>query len=78
MKGRVARFALVGLSGVIVNLAALHLFAGVLGIHEVVASALAIETSIVTNFLLNDAFTFRDRRAPRRGRAAPAAGATTP
>jgi putative flippase GtrA len=67
MKGRVARFALVGLSGVIVNLAALHLFAGVLGIHEVVASALAIETSIVTNFLLNDAFTFRDRRAPGAG-----------
>jgi putative flippase GtrA len=63
MKGRLARFALVGLSGVIANLAALHLFAGVLGIHEVVASALAIETSIVTNFLLNDAFTFRDRRA---------------
>jgi len=63
MKGRLARFALVGLSGVIVNLAALHLFAGVLGIHEIVASALAIETSIVTNFLLNDAFTFRDRRA---------------
>ncbi|WP_242334871.1 MULTISPECIES: GtrA family protein [Anaeromyxobacter] len=62
MKGRLARFALVGLSGVGVNLAALHLFAGVLGIQEVVASALAIETSIVTNFLLNDAFTFRDRR----------------
>jgi putative flippase GtrA len=63
MRSRLARFALVGLSGVIVNLAALHLFAGVLGVHEVVASALAIETSIVTNFLLNDAFTFRDRRA---------------
>ncbi|WP_242342537.1 GtrA family protein [Anaeromyxobacter terrae] len=61
--GRLARFALVGLSGVLVNLAALHLFAGVLGVQEVVASALAIETSIVTNFALNDAFTFRDRRA---------------
>jgi putative flippase GtrA len=62
MKGRVARFALVGLSGVLVNLAALHLFAAVLEIQDVVASALAIETSIVTNFLLNDGFTFGDRR----------------
>ena len=35
--------------------------------HEVVASALAIETSILTNFLLNDAFTFRDWRAPGAG-----------
>lgn len=67
MKGRLARFALVGLSGVIVNLAALHVFAGWLGVHEVIASALAIETSIVTNFLLNDAFTFRDRRGARPG-----------
>jgi putative flippase GtrA len=63
MRGRLARFTLVGLSGVIVNLAALDLLAGGLGIPEVVASAMAIETSIVTNFLLNDAFTFRDRRA---------------
>jgi putative flippase GtrA len=62
MKTRAARFALVGTSGVIVNFAALHLFAGVLGIHEVVASALAIETSILTNFLFNDGFTFHDRR----------------
>ena len=62
MKARAARFALVGTSGVIVNFAALHLFAGVLGIHEVVASALAIETSILTNFLFNDGFTFHDRR----------------
>ncbi|HEY6099563.1 MAG TPA: GtrA family protein, partial [Anaeromyxobacter sp.] len=58
-----ARFAAVGLSGVLANLAALHLFAGVLRLPEAASSALAIEASIVWNFLLHDAFTFRDRRA---------------
>ena len=47
----------------VVNLAALWLLAGVLHVHEVAASALAIELSILSNFALNDAFTFRDRVA---------------
>jgi putative flippase GtrA len=55
------RFAAVGASGVGVNLAALWLLAGVLHLHEVAASALAVEISILSNFALNDAFTFRDR-----------------
>jgi putative flippase GtrA len=63
---RVLRFAAVGLSGIAVNLAGLHLFAGALGIPEIASSALAIETSIVWNFLLHDAITFRDRRALAR------------
>lgn len=60
---RFLRFAAVGASGVAVNLAALALLAGVLHVHEVAASALAIEISILSNFVLNDAFTFRDRIA---------------
>lgn len=60
---RFVRFGLVGLSGVVVNLAALHLFAEVLGWHRILASALAIEVSIVSNFLLNNAWTFSDRNA---------------
>ncbi|HET7827061.1 MAG TPA: GtrA family protein [Anaeromyxobacter sp.] len=63
-----ARFAMVGLSGVVANLAALHLFAGVLGLTDALSSALAIEASIVWNFLLHDAFTFRDRRGAEGGR----------
>ncbi len=59
---RVLRFAAVGLSGVGVNLAALHLFAAVLGLPEIASSALAIEVSIVWNFALHDRVTFRDRR----------------
>jgi putative flippase GtrA len=59
---RLARFAAVGLSGVLVNLAALHLFAGLLDVPEIAASAYGIEASLLSNFALNDRFTFRDRR----------------
>jgi putative flippase GtrA len=68
-RGRLARFALVGLSGVIVNLATLHALATLLRLPDAVASALAIETSIISNFLLHDAFTFPDRRMRAGGRA---------
>jgi putative flippase GtrA len=60
--GRLLRFAAVGASGIVVNLAALWLFAGVLGVTEIAASAMAIELSILSNFAWNDRFTFRDRR----------------
>jgi putative flippase GtrA len=48
---------------VFVNLGALHAFASGLGVHRVLASAAAVEVSILSNFLLNDAWTFRDRNA---------------
>jgi putative flippase GtrA len=64
--GRAARFAAVGLSGVAVNLGALHLLAGVLGVREILSSALAIEASILWNFVFHDAVTFRDRRGATR------------
>jgi dolichol-phosphate mannosyltransferase len=53
----------VGATGVAVNLAGLWLLAGVLALREVLASALAIEASIVWNFFLNNAFTYGDRNA---------------
>lgn len=60
---RVWRFGLVGLSGVFVNLGTLHLLADVLGLHRLVALPLAVETSILSNFALNNAWTFQDRNA---------------
>jgi putative flippase GtrA len=63
---RATRFAAVGLSGVAVNLGVLHLLAGVLGLGEIVSSAVAIEASILWNFALHDAITFRDRRSEAR------------
>ena len=60
---RLLRFGAVGASGALVNLGALHLLAGVLGIPELVASALAIEVSVLWNFFLHDRVTFHDRRS---------------
>lgn len=55
------RFAVVGASGTVVNLA---LFTVLLDLHmnKFVASPLAIEASILWNFLLNNVWTFRHRR----------------
>lgn len=61
MTPRVLRFAAVGFSGVFVNLGFLWAFADVMKLDDVLASALAIELSIVWNFALNNAWTFRDK-----------------
>lgn len=55
------KFALVGLTGVAVNLG---LFAALttIGLNKFVASPLAVEASIVSNFLLNNHWTFRWRQ----------------
>ena len=63
MRERFTRFAAVGLSGVVVNLGVLWFLAGVLRLREVLASAVAIEVSILWNFALNSRFTYRDRSA---------------
>lgn len=60
---RPARFALVGLTGVVVNIGILVALRELAGFHHLMAAALSVEASIVWNFFLNDRFTFRDRRA---------------
>ena len=57
-KRRLVQFLLVGASGVVVNSAVLYLLAGVVGLHHVAASAVATEVAILSNFLLNDHWTF--------------------
>ncbi|MGB0651563.1 MAG: glycosyltransferase [Thermoplasmatota archaeon] len=59
---RLVRFGLVGLSGVIVNLGALLLLKERAGLPVLGAAAISVEASIIWNFLLNDRFTFADRR----------------
>jgi dolichol-phosphate mannosyltransferase len=61
------KFAIVGISGIAVNLGFFTLFLG-MGINKYLASPLAIELSIVSNFLLNNYWTFRWRRAKSRTR----------
>jgi dolichol-phosphate mannosyltransferase len=61
---RVVKFALVGLSGVGINIGILYLLTEFAGLFYLASAAIAIEASIISNFSLNDYFTFADRRAP--------------
>lgn len=54
------KFALTGLSGVIVNLGAFYVLLEI-GTHKYIASPLAVELSILWNFLLNNYWTFSHR-----------------
>ncbi len=56
---RVFKFMCVGLSGVIVNLGMLHLLYGMLMLPLFLAGFIAIESSIVNNFVWNSVWTFR-------------------
>lgn len=52
------RFTIVGAAGVLVNLGALALLVALRAPH-LIASAVAIEASLINNFLLNDLWTFK-------------------
>jgi dolichol-phosphate mannosyltransferase len=60
---RFLKFVGVGLSGVVINEGVLWLLTEFAGIPYYYSSIIAIEASIITNFLLNDSFTFADRRS---------------
>jgi dolichol-phosphate mannosyltransferase len=60
---RFLKFCIVGLSGMLVNLGILALLHGALALHAVLAFAVATEVSILTNFVANDLWTFRDLRS---------------
>ena len=62
---RFLKFCAVGLSGVFVNMGLLWVLTEVAGLFYLVSAAISIETSIISNFILNDYFTFRDRRSPQ-------------
>ncbi len=70
---RILRFGIVGASGVAVNMGIFALGTYVLFAHmeeasrNITAGVLGVLVSILTNFLLNDAWTWRDRR--KGGRA---------
>lgn len=62
---RPIRFGLVGLSGVVVNTTALWALARGAHLPVPLASVLATETAILSNFMLNDRWTFRAARRHR-------------
>ncbi|MGB5348810.1 MAG: GtrA family protein [Polyangiales bacterium] len=57
--GRMLRFGMVGLSGVVVNQGLLMLLHGTFGAPLLLSSIVAIEVSILTNFVLNHTWTWR-------------------
>lgn len=61
---RFAKFCMVGASGVGVNMGLLWLLTEHVGLPYLLSAAISIETSIISNFILNDFFTFHDRRSP--------------
>ena len=61
------RFCVTGLSGVLVNLGSFQLLSA-LGVHRYLASPIAIELSIISNFLINNYWTFADRELAGRKR----------
>ncbi|HWP93494.1 MAG TPA: glycosyltransferase family 2 protein [Thermodesulfobacteriota bacterium] len=65
--GRFLRFCTVGLSGVFVNEGALKFFTEVSHLYYVYSSILAVEIAIISNFVLNEFWTFRDRSRLRPG-----------
>jgi putative flippase GtrA len=61
LAGRMLRFAVVGAAGIAVNTAALYLLYRWLRVPLVVASAAAVELTVVHNYFLNDRWTFAVR-----------------
>jgi dolichol-phosphate mannosyltransferase len=67
---RFIKFALVGFSGVFVNEGTrlvLTRYAGMAYPYDAIAAPIGIEVSIISNFILNNYFTFNDRRPHKTG-----------
>jgi len=58
---RILKFGLVGITGVGVNMGMLYILTEYLQIIYIISSLIAIEISILSNFFLNDLWTWGDR-----------------
>lgn len=65
--GRAWKFALVGALGVLVNLTLLFLLSATAGLPRGLAWFLAVEASVLHNFIWHQTFTWRDRRGAGAG-----------
>ena len=61
------KFVVTGLIGVLINLGSFQVLLN-LGVHKLLASPLAIELSIISNFLINNYWTFAERTLVGRKR----------
>jgi dolichol-phosphate mannosyltransferase len=58
---KILKFGIVGGSGVVVNMGLLYILTTYFNIDYKISSFFAIETSIITNFLLNNYWTWQDQ-----------------
>ncbi len=63
-----SRFFFVGISGAVVNTLVLAMQVQLIGLKPFLAVPLAVEASVVWNFLLNDKYTFRSGKGRRLNR----------
>lgn len=56
------KYCLVGLTGIVVNEGLLYILTENAGLHYLLSGAIAIEMSIISNFILNDLWTFKNNR----------------
>lgn len=59
---RIGKFLTVGFIGTIVNVSILYIFTEVLKLYYIFSSLIGIESAIISNFILNEHWTFKDRR----------------
>lgn len=59
---RFIKFCIIGGIGAIVNIAILHMLTEYLGVYYVLSGAVAIESGLLSNFVLNKIWAFKDRR----------------
>jgi putative flippase GtrA len=59
---RWAKFSAVGATGILVQAVLLTVFLRLAGLHYLVATALAVEASVLHNFVWHRRWTWRDRR----------------
>lgn len=62
LKGTFLKFAIVGISGIVVNQGLLALQVDVWGVDLKIAGIIAIELSILNNFFLNNLWTWKARK----------------
>ncbi len=60
--GRFLRFSLVGVIGTGVNYLFLFIFYSLFHFHYLLAAAVAFEFGVISNFIFNNKWTFKDRR----------------
>jgi dolichol-phosphate mannosyltransferase len=64
---RILKFALVGISGIFLNEILLWFFTEIFGIYYIFSGFLATEIAIISNFILNEFWTFKDRSKNHKG-----------